>query len=110
MDITELLDELGVDGHTVTIEPYAGGGPFGDVYGSAVVVTPCMVDQGRKLVRLPGGSQVVSMSRVYAALATSCPNRSRITLPDGQQTLVITTLTRDGGGLDVPEHVEIVCE
>ncbi|GAA2327533.1 hypothetical protein [Dactylosporangium salmoneum] len=109
MDLADLLDELGAS-HTVTIEPHAGSGAYGDVFGRPVQITPCIADQGRKLMRLPTGSTVVSMSRVYAPLATVCPDRSRVTLPDGQQTLVITTLRRDGGGLDVPEHLEIVCE
>jgi hypothetical protein len=109
MDLTEILDELGA-AHTVTIEPHAGSGPYGDTWGPPVTVTPCLVDQTRRLVRAPDGSQAVSQSTVYAPLATVCPDRSRVTLPDGQQTLVIATTPNDGGGLDVPEHLEIACE
>ena len=109
MDLTELLDELVVS-HTITIEPHAGSGPYGDTWGPGVQVSPCFVDQSRRLLRDPGGSRVISGSTVYAPLGTVCPDRSRVTLPDGQQTLVISTARRDGGGLDVPEHLEISCE
>jgi hypothetical protein len=95
--------------HTVTVEAYTGSGPHGDVYAAAVSVT-CFVDQKRKLVRAPNGSQVISESTVYAALETAAPPRSRITLPDGQVTLVISAARRDGAGLPVPEHLEIACE
>lgn len=111
MQLAELLADLGIpDGHTVTLEAHAGPGAYGDVYDPPAELSGVVVDQKRRLVRAPNGSQVVSSTTVYAPLGTACPDRSRITLPDGQQTLVITTAPRDGAGLDVPEHLEITCE
>lgn len=94
---------------TVTIEAYAGSGPYGDTYAAAVQVS-CWVDVKRKLVRAPDGSQVISESTVLVPLDTTAPARSRVTLPDGQQTLVITAARREAAGLPLPEHLEIACE
>ncbi|GAA3455878.1 hypothetical protein GCM10018962_77120 [Dactylosporangium matsuzakiense] len=108
MTFDEFLDLLPAP-HTVTVEPYGGGGAYGDVFGPPAAVR-CFVDQKRRLVRAPDGSRVVSSSTVYAPLETVAPARSRITLPDGQTTLVISVARRTAAGLPHPEHVEIVCE
>jgi hypothetical protein len=108
VDFDEFLSLL-PDPHTVTIEAYGGSGAYGDVYGDPVPVT-CFVDQKRRVVRAPDGSRVVSSSTVYAPLDTPAPGRSRVTLPDGQTTLVISAAARRAAGLPLPEHTEIVCE
>ncbi|MEU2563216.1 hypothetical protein ABZ626_28335 [Streptomyces longispororuber] len=46
-------------------------------------------------------------STVYALPDARCPARSRVTLPDGRQTTAIAALTRDGGGLPTPDHLEV---
>lgn len=94
---------------SVTIEPYQGATGHGDTYGEPVEV-PCWVDAKRRLVRDGTGSQVVSSSTVLAALDTVAPARSRVTLPDGQTTLVISAARREAAGLPLPEHLEIACE
>lgn len=110
MDLVTWLGRVLPEPHTVTVEAYAGSGPYGDTYATAVTVT-CFADQKRRLIRAPDGSQVVSESTVYAPLDTVCPPRSRVTLPDGQQTIVIAAHRRDAAGLaDAVEHLEIVCE
>lgn len=96
--------------HTVTITPCTGHGAYGDVYGTAVDATPVYVEQKRRLVRAPDGSQVVSSTTAYAPLTTVVPDRSRIELPDGRETLVISVATHRAAGLPLPEHIEIVCE
>lgn len=95
--------------HTVQVEPYLGSGAFGDTWGPAFPV-PCLVDAKRRLVRDRGGSQVVSETTILADRGPTIPDRSRITLPDGSQTLVIAVRDHDGGDLPVPSHLEIVCE
>lgn len=95
--------------HSVTIEPYAGSGAYGDTYGAPVVVS-CWVEQGRKLVRAEDGSEAVSETTIYAQPGTVAKARSRVTLPGGSVTVVISTSDRDGGALPLPSHVEIACQ
>lgn len=110
MDLLTFLAEVLPEPHTVTVEPYEGGAGYGDSYGTGVEVT-CFVDQKRRLVRAPDGSQVVSESTVYAPLDTVAPTRSRVTLPDGQTTIVISAARRTAAGVaEAPEHLEIACE
>lgn len=110
MDLETWLAQVLPEPHTVSVEAYTGSGPYGDAYAAPVAVT-CFADAKRRLIRAPDGSQVVSESTVYAPLDTVCPPRSRVTLPDGQVTLVIAAHRRDAAGLvDAPEHLEIVCE
>ncbi|MER7047731.1 hypothetical protein [Streptomyces jumonjinensis] len=92
--------------HTVTVEPYIGSGPTGAAYGPPAQVR-CFVDEQTRLVRGPSGDQVTSSSTFYARLETVCPAKSRITLPGGRRTVVIAALRRDGGGLPVPDHLEV---
>lgn len=110
MDLAEVLETAGITLHAVTVEAYAGAGPYGDTYAAAVEVTSCHVEDKRRTVRAPDGTEVVSMSTVYAPLATVAPARSRVTFADGRTTLVIAALRRDGGGAPTPNHLEIVCE
>jgi hypothetical protein len=92
--------------HSVTAEPFAGTTAYGPTYGPAVSVR-CFLDQQTKQVRAPDGLQVVSSSQVYCPLDTVAPAQSRVTLPDGTQTIVINALRRDGGGLGTPDHLEL---
>lgn len=96
--------------HTVTVEAYRGSGPYGDIYEQAVIVTPCFVDDTRRLVRAADGSQVISESTVYAPADTTAPTGSRVTLPSGRTTTVITSKARTAAGLPLPEHVELMCQ
>lgn len=95
--------------HTVTVEPYTGDGAYGPVYGAAVEVRG-MVDEQTRMVRSPGGEQVVSSSTVYVRLDTTAPPGSRVTLPSGRRTTVINALRRDGSGLPTPDHLELQLE
>ncbi|GAA4059819.1 hypothetical protein [Actinomadura miaoliensis] len=110
MDIIDVLTEVMPDLPEVTIEPYRGRSAYGDVWDTGTPVR-AFVDQARRVVRADDGSQVISETTVYAPPGTTAPARSRVTLPDGSTTLVITTRIRDGFGQDaLPEHVEIACE
>lgn len=110
MDIADVLANLGIPAFAVTIEPYLGATATGHAYGTTTTVEPCWVDNRRRVVKDSTGAEVTSTATVYAPLATACPDRSRITLPDGRSTVAISVARRDGGGLPVPEHVEITCE
>jgi len=108
MDFDEFLSLL-PEPHQVSVEAYQGSGGTGDVYAAPVTVTGFVVEK-RRLVRAPDGSQVVSESTVYAPPGTVAPPRSRVTLPSGDVTLVITAPLLDGAGLGLPDHREIACE
>ncbi|MEV4245230.1 hypothetical protein AB0J63_17665 [Streptosporangium canum] len=94
--------------HQVLVEPFEGEGPFGPEYGEAVTVR-CFVDEKRRLVRNAEGSEVVSETTVYMPLDTTCPTGSRVTA-NSRTTTAITSSRRDGGGLPVPDHLEVALQ
>lgn len=96
--------------HTIRVEAYRGAGSTGPVYVQPVTVTPCYCDDKRRLVRASDGDQVISEITVYAPPGTVAPPGSRIMLPGGRVTTVITIAARDAAGLPLPKHVEIVCQ
>ncbi|MGW6498550.1 hypothetical protein [Nonomuraea angiospora] len=95
--------------HVVLIEPFEGSGPFGAEYGEQAPVR-CFVEERRKLVRDAEGAEVVSETTVYMRLDANCPPESRVTLPSGRQTFVITSSRGDGGGLPTPDHLEVALQ
>lgn len=95
--------------HRVTVEPYEGDSAYGPVYGPTVVVR-ALVRPGVRMVRAPDGSEVVSSVACFARRGLTCPPGSRLTLPDGRVTTVITVLDQDGAGLPTPDHVEVQAE
>lgn len=97
--------------HTIAIEPYLGADSYGAAFYGPAVTVRCFLDAKVRMIRDAGtGAQVVSSSTVYAPLETVAPAESRVTLPDGRVTTVMQALRRDGGGLPVPDHLEIVLE
>lgn len=97
-----LLRAMGQD---VTVEPFEGDGSFGPAYGPVVTVR-ALVEHGRRLVRDQTGTEVVSETTLRVPLGTVCPAGSRVTLPDGTRSTVITARRYDGGMLPVPSHLE----
>jgi hypothetical protein len=91
--------------HEVTIEPYLGQSAAGPRYGPPVTVR-CFADDARRLVRNEAGEQVVSESTVFCRLSTTAPPKSRVNV-FGREAFVITAKRRDGGGLAVPDHLEL---
>lgn len=110
VDLTDLLDAHDA-GMTVVVRPWRGvsasGGP---VYGPAVEVSPVWVDERRRMLRDTAGRTVTVTATVWAALDTHCPVGSQVRLPSGRETVALVVARREGGGFDVPEHVEIGCE
>lgn len=93
--------------HTVTVEPYEGDSAVGPLYGDAVTVR-CFLEEKTKLVRAPDGREVTSSSRFYCRLdAVAAPPESKVTLPGGRPTTVIDQQRHDGGGLPLPDHLEV---
>ncbi|TQN26094.1 hypothetical protein FHX37_4632 [Haloactinospora alba] len=100
-----MLRRMGSD---VTVEPYQGEGPYGPTYADPVAVR-AIVEGKRRMVRGDDGSEVTSETtlRVQLNHADSFPAGSRVTLPDGTQSSVITTSRHDGRTMPVPSHVEV---
>ncbi|TCB97580.1 hypothetical protein E0H26_11720 [Micromonospora zingiberis] len=98
---------------TVLVEPYAGSGAYGDVYGEPVEVTPCIVEETRRLVRVQtqdaAGREQVSSTTVFAPLDTTCPAGSRVTW-NGRTARVLAVSRVEAHGLPLPEHLEISLE
>ncbi|MFB7908114.1 hypothetical protein ACFC1T_16915 [Kitasatospora sp. NPDC056076] len=93
--------------HRVTVEAYLGDSAYGPRYGPPQPGIRCFLDDQTRLVRAKDGREVTSTSTAYCLPGAVVPAGSRVTLPSGRQTTVIATLTRDGGGLPTPDHVEV---
>lgn len=93
--------------HEVTVEPYLGDSAVGPLYGAPVAVR-CFLEEKTRLVRAKDGREVTSGATFYCRLdAVDAPPESKVTLPDGRETTVIVQLRRDGGGLPLPDHLEV---
>ncbi|MGI5196580.1 hypothetical protein ACQEVY_23510 [Streptomyces sp. CA-288835] len=92
--------------HTVQVEEYLGSSSTGDVYGPVAPVR-CLLDERTQVVISPGGEQVTSSSSYITRIDHSPAPKSRVTLPDGQVTKVITIARPDGGGLPVPSNTQV---
>lgn len=98
----------------VTVEAYAGSGGRGDLYAAAVAVTPCVVEDSRRRVRVQtqdaAGAEQTSSTTVWAPLGTSAPPGSRVTLPSGRVAQVLAASEITAAGHDLPEHLELSLE
>ncbi|MFB4276043.1 hypothetical protein ACBJ59_12165 [Nonomuraea sp. MTCD27] len=94
--------------HTVQIEPWEGEGPVGPEYGDAVTVA-CFVDDRLQKILDNEGAEVVARTVIYMPLDTVCPPGSRVTF-NGRAAQVLAALRRDGGGLPVPDHLEVALQ
>jgi hypothetical protein len=52
----------------------------------------------------------VSTAQIYAGPGLDCPPGSRVILPDGRITRVLTVATHTAPGLPVPQSSEVYCE
>lgn len=96
--------------HEVTVEPYAGTSGRGTVIYGAAFAVECFVDEKRRLVRNPQtGEEETSATTFYCQLDTAgITVKSRVTLPSGRVATVLDVARRDGGGLPVPSHLEVI--
>lgn len=98
---------------TVTVEALTGSGGYGAVFAAPVAVTPCVVDETRRMVRLQtqdaAGKEQLSSTTVWAPPATVCPAGSRVTY-NGRTAKVLASAQILAHGHDLPEHVEISLE
>lgn len=93
--------------HTVSVERYGGNSANGPVFDAPVTVR-CFVEEKNRMVRNPEGNEVVSSATFYCRLdAVDARPESRVTLPSGRVTTVIVQAEHDGGGLPLPDHLEV---
>jgi hypothetical protein len=94
--------------HRVTIEPYAGEGATGPVYGAPVGVR-ALVEAKTQYLRDADGNRTVSSTTVYFMPGTACPERSRLTLPGGRQAIAMAIADHRAPGLPTSDHLEVTC-
>lgn len=97
--------------HTVGVRTLTGEGSYGPIYADSVSVSGVMVDETTRLVRSGDGSEVVSSTTIYGPLDTAAVFTvgSRVTLPSGDETTVLSRSVHSLPGLGLPEHVEVAC-
>lgn len=94
--------------HTVEVETLLGQGARGPQYEAAAQVA-CYRDEAVKQVRTSSGEESVSTSTLYAAASdySRFTVGSKVTLPDGQPALVLTSTLRTPGAINLPPIVEV---
>lgn len=90
--------------HTITVEPYLGGGAHGPVFGPPVMVT-CRVEEKAQLVRANTGAEVVSSTTVACDSDVVIPPESRVTV-NGRVTSVLSVADPSTGGRSELDHKE----
>jgi hypothetical protein len=99
--------------HTVIFELRTGTNGEGQpIYGATVTLVGFLMAK-RRLVRTAmtqtnTGDEVIAEATFLTDRGPSIPDNSRVTLPDGSISRVLTVLDQDGGALPVPSHLEIL--
>ncbi len=93
--------------HVATVETFAAAGAYGDTYAAPVTVAG-FLDNGLTLVHTGTIEELQQKSTFYAALsdADRFTPGTRVTV-DGHTSFVQVARRRDGGGLGLPDHVEV---
>jgi hypothetical protein len=98
----------------VTLETYLGSGAHGPLFASPLSV-PCAISSATKMVRNTLGEEVVSSTRIYAAVTTAPTEPavagqfspgSRVTIA-GKVAHVIAAASRDQPAPTRVHHVEV---
>lgn len=89
--------------HTASVEPYLGGGAYGDQYGTAVEV-PCYFEGRRELVRASDGTEVVSEGLMMTDLRDDITPGSRVSVENRETWVISVGRLNDGGSL---AHLEV---
>jgi hypothetical protein len=96
--------------HRVTVEPYLGDSAYGPTYGPPIESVPALVAETIRTVRDREGREVTSTAQVIAGPDLDCPAESRLTLPSGRRTRVLSVAHHTAPGLPVPQCTEVMCE
>lgn len=94
--------------HRIVIEPFAGDGATGPVYGTPVTDVRALAVAKTTVLRTADGKTTTSDTTVVLLPGQSCPVRSQLTLPGGRTVIAVQVTDADGGGLPTPDHVQVV--
>jgi hypothetical protein len=82
--------------HTITVRPFLGSGPYGDVYGDPIV-HQAFVEDRRSLVVSASGEEVTSETTVYTGPDAGVPVSSQVIVWSGtpyERTARVITTSR----------------
>jgi hypothetical protein len=97
--------------HTVTVEPYEGGGAHGPIFGAAVEIR-CRVEGRVQLVRSNTGEETVAGSSAVSSTTVFCdpdvviPAGSRVTV-NGRVATVLAVSDPSTAGRSPLDHLEV---
>lgn len=94
--------------HEVTVETFQGSTAYGPQH-AAPATRQALVDEKRQLVRDGNGQEVVSETRLFLRRvhAADFAPESRVLLPSGRTSTVISVADRSDGGLGAWQHAEV---
>lgn len=101
------LDDFMV--HAIELRPYGGMGSHGAIL-AAARTRRVFADAKRRLVRDRDGAQVISETTLYdtdLAAEKLYQPRGQVKLPSGATATIIACHRRDGGELELPDHLEV---
>lgn len=85
------------------VEAFTGTGALGPVYAAQVAVR-CRIENKRRMVRSPEGTEVVSSTTLFCEPEETIPAQSKVTV-DGRTTTVISSAAHHG--LAEASHLEV---
>lgn len=92
--------------HDVTVEAYLGESAYGPRYGAPATVRG-LLERSIRTVRGQNGEETTASATFRTRLDAGIEAEARVILPDGRTTTVIAVVPHDGGGLPVPNHLEV---
>jgi hypothetical protein len=96
--------------HTASVQPYMGGGRYGDRWDAPRDVR-CFAVAEQTVTTAADGTEVTSTGRLSCSIADGVhfPPGSRVTLPGWDGVVrVIARKTNDPSSLDLPGHVKVM--
>jgi hypothetical protein len=108
--VTDDLAEFWV--HEVTVRRYTGSGAFGEAFAAAETLTGLVDDTAAgKVVSTATGDELITTAMLFLPPETPLiPVESTVTLPaafGARSARAVAVAFRDGGPLDLPDHLEV---
>lgn len=96
--------------HRVSVERYEGDTAYGPTYAAPEGGLRAMVSEKRVQTRSPQGEITLSTAQLICPPGVDWPAGSKVTLPSGRVTRVLSVSPHTAPGLPVPECTEVMCE
>lgn len=96
--------------HTVTVETYAGEGPFGNTTSPESDPIPCLIEDSEGLTRTATGDTVTTTATVWIMDTTvrDLFTPESIVHLNGRTATVLRVEDADSGTLNLPDHLKVV--